>query len=428
MGRSHPGLPIQPEILRRWLLLSPYLDRRQRSLWAAAEATVIGSGGCALLAKITGLSSAAISDWKRKLQLPETALPGSLAKPPKHRAGRMPNEVKDPKMLPALELMLADEIAGDPMTDQRWVRSSLRNLSKNLKEKGHEACTHTVARMLRKTGYALQANRKKQVRAPHPDRDQQFKYIAELKKKFLLKGLPVISIDTKKKELIGNYRREGKSWRKEPIEVDSYFASYAQCVAVPFGIYDLGKNIGYVSVGISSNTAEFAVNSLVWWWQRYARSAYPSCDRILILADGGGGNGYNLRSWKKDLQDRLCDDSGLTVAVSHYPPGCSKWNPVEYRLFSQISINWAGRPLRDLNAMLAFIRGTTTSAGLKVEARLDQEIYRKGRKVTHRQLKELALRSHEVCPNWNYTLAPRRLGLSSKMTTRHFPSVEGYGD
>jgi hypothetical protein len=204
----------------------------------------------------------------------------------------MPNEVKDPKMLPALELMLADEIAGDPMTDQRWVRSSLRNLSKNLKEKGHEACTHTVARMLRKTGYALQANRKKQVRAPHPDRDQQFKYIAELKKKFLLKGLPVISIDTKKKELIGNYRREGKSWRKEPIEVDSYFASYAQCVAVPFGIYDLGKNIGYVSVGISSNTAEFAVNSLVWWWQRYARSAYPSCDRILILADGGGGNGY----------------------------------------------------------------------------------------------------------------------------------------
>jgi hypothetical protein len=191
----------------------------------------------------------------------------------------------------------------------------------------------------------------------------------------------VISIDTKKKELIGNYRREGQSWRREPIEVNAHFASSAQCVAVPFGIYDLAHNTGYVTVGISHNTAEFAVNCLARWWELYGRSAYPQRDRLLILADGGGGNGYNLRTWKNDMQDRLCDAFGLTVTLSHYPPGCSKWNPVEYRLFSQISMNWAGRPLRNLDTMLAFIRGTTTDTGLKVEARLDQGIYRKGRKL-----------------------------------------------
>jgi hypothetical protein len=217
----------------------------------------------------------------------------------------------------------------------------------------------------------------------------------------------VISVDTKKKELIENYRREGKSWRREPIEIDAHFASYAQCVAVPFGIYDLARNAGYVTVGISHNTAEFAVNCMASWWELHGQSTYAQCDRLLIFADGGGGNGYNLRSWKKDLQDRLCDRFGLTVTVCHYPLGCSKWNPVEYRLFSHISMSWSGRPLRNLDTMLAFIRGTTTASGLTVEARLDQGTYRKGRKVTDRQLQRLALQGHEVCPRWNYTLKPR---------------------
>jgi len=236
------------------------------------------------------------------------------------------------------------------------------------------------------------------------------KYIAALKAQFLGENLPVISIDTKKKELIGNYRREGKIWRRQPLEVESYFASYAQCVAVPFGIYDLAKNVGYVTVGISHNTAEFAVNCLVHWWKVHGRTAYAHADRVLILADGGGGNGYNLRTWKKDLQDKLCDAFGLTVTLSHYPTGCSKWNPVEYRLFSHISMNWAGQPLRNLDVMLAFIRGTTTTTGLKVEAYLDQGIYRKGRKVTERQLKELALSAHDICPRWNYSLSSRPPG------------------
>jgi Rhodopirellula transposase DDE domain len=398
------------EILRRWQLLSPYLNLRQQTLWAAAEAEVIGRGGCLLLAAVTGITPQTISKRKYQFELTGMAQAGSLV-PLKRSAGagRKLTEVNDPEMEPALEQMLSEEVAGDPMGPQKWVRSSLRNLSKRLEEQGHQACTHTVARLLRKMGYSLQVAKKKQAGAQHPDRDEQFKYIAALKAQFLGEKLPVVSIDTKKKELIGNYRREGKSWRRQPLEVDSYFASYAQCVAVPFGIYDVAQNAGYVTVGISHNTAEFAVSCLVNWWEHHGRSAYPHADRVLILADGGGGNGYNLRTWKKDLQDRLCDAFGLTVTLSHYPPACSKWNPVEYRLFSHISINWAGQPLRNLEVMLAFIRGTTTTAGLKVEAQLDQGIYRKGRKVTERQLKGLALSTHDICPRWNYTLAPRPL-------------------
>jgi hypothetical protein len=396
------------EILRRWQLLSPYLDRRLQTLWAAAEAEVIGRDGPLLLASVTGIKPPMISYRKRQVRLTGTAQAGSLIRPKRASgAGRKAVEVNDPEIEPALQKMLSEEIAGDPMGPQRWVRSSLRNLSKRLGEQGHQACTHTVARLLHRMGYSLQVAKKKQAGAQHPDRDEQFKYIAALKTQFLGEKLPVISIDTKKKELIGNYRREGKSWRKEPLEVDSYFASYAQCVAVPFGIYDVAKNAGYVTVGTSHNTAEFAVNCLVNWWSRHGRSMYPHAHQVLILADGGGGNGYNLRTWKKDLQDRLCDAFGLTVTLSHYPTGCSKWNPVEYRLFSHISMNWSGQPLRSLDVMLAFIRGTTTAAGLKVKAQLDHEIYRKGRKVTERQLKELALSPHEVCPRWNYTLSPR---------------------
>jgi hypothetical protein len=398
----------QTEILRRWQLLSPYLNSRQRSLWAGAEAEAAGYGGSVMLSKITGLSVQTIATRRIKLRLTNTAPAGSLVSQQRlGRRGRKLVEVKDPDIIPALERMLSDEVAGDPMSEQKWVRSSIRNLSKKLKEQGHQAGHGAVARLLRKTGYSLLVNKKRQAGAQHPDRDEQFKYIAALKAQFLREGLPVISIDTKKKELIGNYRREGATWRRKPIETESYFAGYAKCVAVPFGIYDVAQNAGYVTVGVSHNTAEFAVNCLVNWWRLHGRSAYTRTDRMLILADGGGGNGYNLRTWKNDLQERLCDAYGLTITLSHYPPACSKWNPVEYRLFSHISMNWAGQPLLDLDMMLGFIRGTTTAAGLKVEAYLDLGIYRKGRKVTDQKLKELALSVHEICPRWNYTLTPR---------------------
>jgi Rhodopirellula transposase DDE domain len=402
----------QAAILKRWQLLSPYLNRRQRSLWAAAEAESLGHGGGLLLSNLTGIAPCTITAGKRKLRLTIAAPAGSLTRiRTSGKVGRPLVEVRDPGIEVALERILSDEVAGDPMGHQRWVRSSIRNLSKILSEQGHPIGHGAVARLLYKLGYSLQVNKKKQAGAQHPDRDKQFKYIAEIRARFFNEGLPVISIDTKKKELIGNYRREGKTWRKEPIEVEAYFASYAQCVATPFGIYDVGKNIGYVTVGISHNTAEFAVNCLARWWQQYGRMMYPKSRHLLILADGGGGNGYNLRCWKKDLQEKLCDSFGLTVTLTHYPPGCSKWNPIEYRLFSHISINWAGRPLTDLKTMLALIRGTTTKGGLRVEADLDQEIYRKGRKVTDRQLKELAISPHELCPNWNYTVTPRRKAL-----------------
>jgi hypothetical protein len=396
------------EIAKRWQLLSPYLNRRQRSLWAAAEAETIGYGGCVMLSGVTGLSVQTITARKIGIRSTNTASAGSLVRYERRgRVGRKLVEVNDPGIMPALERMLSDEVAGDPMGRQKWVRSSIRKVSKKLKEQGHQAGHGTVARLLRKMGYSLQVNKKKQAGAQHPQRDEQFRYIATLKTQFIREGLPIISVDTKKKELIGNYRREGKSWRRKPIETDSYFAGYAKCVAVPFAVYDITKNAGYVTVGISNNTSEFAVSCLENWWHDHGRSAYPDGNRLLVLADGGGANGYNLRTWKMDLQDRLCDAFGLIVTVSHYPPGCSKWNPVEYKLFSHISINWAGQPLHSLDVMLAFIRGTTTSTGLTVEAEVDQGIYRKGRKVTEQQLKGLALSAHDVCPRWNYTLSPR---------------------
>jgi Rhodopirellula transposase DDE domain len=404
----------QSEILRRWQLLSPYLNRRQQALWAAAEADVSGHAGCRLLASITGIAPYTISKRRRSLRCIGVAPAGSfIALKRSGNLGRKLTEVSDPTIETAIQQLLAEEVAGDPMGPQRWVRSSLRNIAGQLKKQGHQACHHTVGRLLRKMGYSLRLAKKTQVGPAHPDRDDQFKYIGTLKAQFLEDGLPVISIDTKKTELIGNYRREGRTWRKEPLEVDNYFPSYAQCVAVPFGIYDLAQNAGYVTVGISHNTAEFAVNCLAAWWHLHGRSTYPQAKRLLILADGGGGNGSNLRAWKKDLQDRMCDALGLSISVSHYPPGCSKWNPVEYRLFSQISLNWAGQPLRNLDIMLAFIRGTTTTTGLTVKAYLDQGIYRRGRKVTDKQMEQLMLSRHDVCPRWNYTLTPRPTPITS---------------
>jgi hypothetical protein len=303
--RTEVAMANRSEILKKWRFLRPYLSRRQRSLWAAAEAEAIGYGGCVLLSDVTGFSIDTISHRKRELTLTKAAPAGSLIH--RGRCGRMGRklaELKDPDIEPALERILSDEVAGDPMGCQKWVRSSLRNLSKQLKDQGHQAGRSTVARLLRKMGYSLRVNKKKQAGAQHADRDEQFRYIAALKAQFLSEGRPIISVDTKKKELIGNYRREGKSWRRTPIETDAYFASYRECVAVPFGIYDLSQNTGYVTVGISNNTSEFAVKSLESWWRLHGKSIYPHGDRLLILADGGGANGYNLRTWKNDLHKR----------------------------------------------------------------------------------------------------------------------------
>ena len=330
--------------------------------------------------------------------------------------GRKLTEKIDPALVPTLERLLADEIAGDPMTEQKWIRSSLCMLSKQLADEGHRASTTTVARLLKDMGFSLKANKRKQGRIGCPERDEQFKYIASQKQRFVTAGWPVISIDTKKKELIGEFRNNGRTWRRHAEEVNEHdFPGVAKWRAVPFGIYDVAKNEGYVYVGISNDTPEFAVCAIARWWNAEGCHVYPIGSELLILADSGGGNGCRARAWKLNLQEKLCDTFGLTATVCHYPAGCSKWNPVEHRLFSYISTNWQGKPLKTLEIMLGYIRGTSTATGLRVKAFLDRGVYKRGQKVKSEDLERLNTVPHAVCPKWNYTLHPRGMSRSNEL-------------
>jgi hypothetical protein len=406
--------------------LCPVMDERMSRLWAANEACALGFGGETVVSTATGLSRSRIRQGKEELKmLAGAAEAGLLHREPqqKPRVMRQPyrirrpgggaklTEVKDPGIIAALERLLADEVAGDPMSEQRWIRSSLRRLSARLKEEGHQASTGVVRRLLKNMGFSLKANKRKQGRPGCPERDVQFQYIASQRQRFISAGLPVISVDTKKKELIGEFRNNGQTWRRKAEEVNEHdFPGAAECKAVPFGVYDLARNEGCVYVGMSNDTPDFAVHSIARWWKEEGRSTYPRAGQLLILADGGGCNGCRARAWKVYLQEKLCDPFGLTVTICHYPSGCSKWNPIEHRLFSHISINWAGKPLKSLRVMLGYIRGTTTATGLKVKAFLDEGIYRRSSKLTRQDVEQLCVETHEVCPTWNYTLRSRRPG------------------
>lgn len=384
------------------------LNKHQRRWYAAIESLRIGRGGDRLVAQMTGLCQATIQRGGAELAAVLTGTP--LADLRKPVGGRPRTEDKYPGIEAALEEMLADEIAGDPLSERKWVRSSTRQLSKRLKEAGYKVGHNTTCRLLRKKGFSMRASIKKRkgVGLHSPDQDKQFEYIASQRREFTAAGLPIISADTKKKELIGNFYKRGKTWCKEAIEVNDYdFPSMAECCAVPYGVYDVTQNRGYVYVGTSGNTPEFAVDSIVRWWKEDGGVTHPGAAKLLILADGGGGNGYRSRAWKQQLQRKLSDGLGLTVTVCHYPPRCSKWNPIERRLFSHISINWAGKPLLTLEMMLGYIRGTSTATGLTVEAFLQEGIYRKGQKVLKQEMEQLSLRPHALCPDWNYTLSPR---------------------
>jgi Rhodopirellula transposase DDE domain len=416
-------MPDSAVIKSKFESLRPVLDERLCRLWAAAEASAIGWGGVSRVSAATGLARQTIATGMRELQLlgarpsgsafdfdPET---GPMLRRARDRVrrpggGSKPTEVKNPAIIPALERLLADEEAGDPMGEQRWVRSSLRHLSERLAAEGHQASTSTVARLLRDMGFSLRTNKRKQGASGRcPERDEQFRYIASQRVSFAAAGLPVISVDTKKRELIGNFRNSGRAWAREAPEVDEHdFPSQAEYSALPFGVYDMTRKTGYVVVGLSHNTPEFAVSTIARWWQEEGNATYPKAAHVLILADGGGSNGSRSRAWKLNLQERMCNRFGLTVTVGHYPPGCSKWNPIEHRLFSQISNNWEGKPLRTLQIMLGYIRGTTTATGLTVKAFLDEGIYRKGQKVTRQDVRKLNLTLHSVCPGWNYTISP----------------------
>jgi DNA-binding phage protein len=412
-------------IKQKYEMLRSAMDERLSRLWAASEAIVIGWGGVTLVAEATGISRPTISRGIRELgeldlvpaiqAAPERPLPrpspvqgkGRIRRP---GGGRTLTEIKDPAIVSALEKLLTNEVGGDPTSDRKWVRSSLRQLCRRLKEDGHPTSTPVVSRLLKDMGYSLRANerRRGQSRPNCPERDEQFRHIASQRETFEAEGWPIISVDTKKKELIGNFRNPGKTWCRRAEQVDEHdFPSGAECRAVPFGVYELIRNRGHVYVGVSNDTPEFAVVSIARWWEQEGRAAYPGTDRLLILADGGGSNGSRTRAWKCNLQTLISDRFGLTLTVCHYPAGCSKWNPVEHRLFSQISRNWQGKPLRSLEIMLGYIRGTRTETGLEVTARLDEGFYKKSVPYSHKDVDRLNLKSHDVCPQWNYTISPQ---------------------
>lgn len=294
------------------------------------------------------------------------------------------------------------------MSERKWTRSSLQRLSLHLKERGHPVSPPTIRRVLKARKYSLRGNRKSQeAKAAHPDRNMQFEYIEA--QKTAAKGTegPVLSVDTKKKELIGNFKNAGRIWKKEPTEVNVHdFPSDAEGRAVPYGIYDLTHHRGSIFLGDSADTPEFAVDALVAWWETEGKTGYDATAPWLILADGGGSNGYRSRGWKKCLQEKVCDRLGVTVTVCHYPTGCSKWNPIEHRLFGPISVNWAGEPLTSFERMKALIEGTIQT-GVEVRAHRLEGTYEKGRKVSDEEMEALSLDRHAVCPKWNYTLRPQ---------------------
>jgi len=302
------------------------------------------------------------------------------------------------------------DTAGDPITGIKWTRRTTPKISEALCALGIEASPNTVARLLKDLGFRLRVNRKMIARVSHVDRDLQFGCIKTHRQLFEDESLPVISVDTKKKELIGNFKNAGTTIEKEPIDVlDHDFRSDADALAAPYGIYDLQQNHGRVFVGLSSDTSAFAVDALVHWWTHEGRRTYSSADHVLILADSGGSNGARVRAWKFELQHKVCDRFGIGVTVCHYPSGASKWNPIEHRLFAQISRNWQGQPLRTVQTMINYIRTTTTSTGLKVRASVTRRKYPKGVRITDDQMAELHLCPHDVLPNWNYTILPRNL-------------------
>ena len=309
----------------------------------------------------------------------------------------------------ALQALVEPQTAGDPMTGRTWVRRSLRHLSGELGSAGHPASPPTVGRLLRTLDYGLHTNAKQvEAASHHPDREAQFTHIAAQRRRFQDAGWPVLSVDTKKKELVGNFRNRGVAWRRAPEAVNVHdFPQDALGRAVPYGIYDVARNHGAVYVGTSADTPRFAVDVLARWWEELGQTTYRGGDRVLLLADAGGSNGCRPRLWKHHLQEALCDQFGLTVTVCHYPTGCSKYNPVEHRLFGPISINWAAQPLRTWDTLLACIRGTTTTTGLTVHAALHDHAYVTGERVAKAAMASLALERHTVCPVWNYTIRPR---------------------
>ncbi len=394
-------------IAARYARLAGTLDERSRRAVAASEALTLGWGGIATVSRATGLSRKAIRSGIAELRgaVPGAA-PGRVRRP---GGGRKPLVVGDPTVRADLERLVAPTTRGDPESPLRWTSKSLRKLAAALRAAGHRVSHQWVAEALRDLGYSLQGNRKTREGSGHPDRDAQFAHINAAAEAALAAGTPVISVDTKKKELVGDFKNGGREWQPEgrPEEVRMHdFALPALGRVSPYGVYDLAANAGWISVGIDHDTAEFAVATIRRWWAGAGRARYPAARRLLITADGGGSNGARVRLWKWALQ-RLADETGLTIAVCHFPPGTSKWNTIEHRLFSFITQNWRGKPLVSYAVILNLIAATTTTTGLTVESYLDTNTYPAGQKLSDAQMATLQLTRDAFHGEWNYTLAPR---------------------
>ena len=383
----------------------PHLNERSRRMLAGAEALQIGYGGVSLVSQACGLSRVTVTKAIRELQ--ETPIAEGRIR--RSGGGRRPLTELDPGLTSALEALVEPMTRGDPMSPLRWTCKSTRTLARELTRAQHPISHEKVAQLLWDKGYSLQGNRKTEEGEDHPDRDAQFRHINREVKRALAKGQPVISVDTKKKELVGNFANKGRQWRGKMAaeHVQSHdFPDPTVPRAYPYGIYDLGQNTGFVNVGTDHDTATFAVASIRGWWRHEGRHLYPATDRLLITADGGGSNGYRLKLWKWELQ-QLADQLGLTMAVCHFPPGTSKWNKVEHRLFSFITSNWRGEPLRDYQTVVRLIAGTTTAKGLTVQCRLDRRRYNVGRKVTAEEMSTINITPLRFHGEWNYIIRPR---------------------
>ena len=392
----------------KYAVLAPELTERTRRLWAATEARALGHGGIAKVERATGVSRSTIARGLRELESGETLGPGRTRRT---GGGRKKATEKDPGLLIDLEALVEPTASGDPDSPLRWTSKSVRNLADELRGMGHEASHQLAADLLHELGYSLQANRKTREGPQHADRDAQFRYVNDAVRRFQQEKQPAISVDTKKKELIGDFKNPGREWRPkgqpETVRVHDFLIP-EQGKAIPYGVYDLTRNQGWVSVGITRDTASFAVNAIRSWWKRMGRSSYRNAHSLLITADAGGSNGPRVRLWKWELQ-RFANRTGLSVTVCHLPPGTSKWNKIEHRLFSHIALNWRGRPLTSLATIVSLIGSTKTHQGLRVRSEIDPRSYAKGVAVTAEQMAKIRLEPHAFHGDWNYTVLPAKV-------------------
>ena len=404
--------PLTQTIAAKFAILRPLLDERARRLWAAVEARAIGRGGISQVAEATGLSRPTIRAGLQELASPVLAT-GPQATTARVRCsggGRKPLGARDPPLVQALETLLEPVTRGDPMSLLRWTCKSAAKLAAALQAQGHRVSERTVNRLLHDLGYSLQSNRKTLEGRHHPDRDAQFQYINRRAKAFQRQGQPVVSVDTKKKELVGQFRNGGREWHPhgQPEAVQGHdFPDAVLGKVIPYGVYDETTNTGWVSVGIDHDTAEFAVETIRRWWRHMGSQVYPRAQRLLITADGGGSNGSRCRLWKVELQ-RLADESGLRISVCHFPPGTSKWNKMEHRMFCHITEHWRGRPLVSREVVVNLIGHTTTTTGFAIRSELDENRYPTGREVPDQQIESLAITRDKFHGEWNYTIQPRK--------------------